>query len=214
MTAQASQPANARKKLTIGLTGGIGCGKSTVAELFAKLGVIIIDTDEIAHLLTQAGGIAIPAIRSAFGADYLTSDGALDRARMRHTIFADASAKIKLESILHPLIRSDCESRMTRHNEAPYLILVVPLLFENPSFLRMIQRVLLVNCSEQQQINRVMQRSALSEPEIRAIIAQQLPGAERIARSDDIIQNDGTCDELTLKVLALHQYYLNITTTI
>ncbi len=198
------------KILCVGLTGGIGCGKSTVAQLFAKLGAGIIDTDAIAHQLTQPGGEAIPAIRAAFGATYLTPAGALDRTRMRHTIFSDTTARLKLESILHPLIRSGCESRMANRKDAPYLILVVPLLFESPSFLRLIQRVLLVNCSIQQQISRVMQRSGLSESEIRAIIAQQLPQAERIARSDDIIQNDSTCDALEHQVAALHQRYLNI----
>ena len=202
------------KILCVGLTGGIGCGKSTVAQLFARLGAGIIDTDAIAHQLTQAGGEAIPAIRAAFGAAYLTPAGALDRTRMRHTIFSDATARRKLESILHPLILSHCELQLAERSDASYLILVAPLLLENPAFLHLIQRVLLVSCSIQQQISRVMQRSGLSEPEIRAIIAQQLPQAERIARSDDIIQNDGTCDALEHQVLALHQYYLNITTTI
>ncbi len=202
------------KILCVGLTGGIGCGKSTVAQLFARLGAGIIDTDAIAHQLTQAGGEAIPAIRAAFGAAYLTPAGALDRTLMRHTIFSDAAARRKLESILHPLILSHCELQLAERSDASYLILVAPLLLENPAFLHLIQRVLLVSCSIQQQISRVMQRSGLSEPEIRAIIAQQLPQAERIARSDDIIQNDGTCDALEHQVLALHQYYLNITTTI
>ena len=202
------------KILCVGLTGGIGCGKSTVAQLFARLGAGIIDTDAIAHQLTQAGGEAIPAIRAAFGAAYLTPAGALDRTRMRHTIFSNAAARRTLESILHPLILSHCELQLAERSDASYLILVAPLLLENPAFLHLIQRVLLVSCSIQQQISRVMQRSGLSEPEIRAIIAQQLPQAERIARSDDIIQNDGTCDALEHQVLALHQYYLNITTTI
>lgn len=212
MTTQAPQFATIRKKLIIGLTGGIGCGKSTVAQLFANFGAGIIDTDKIAHQLTQAEGLAITAIRSAFGADYLTPDGALNRSKMRLTIFSDAASKLKLENILHPLILSQCKSQQSELSNAPYLILVAPLLLENPSFLHLIQRVLLVNCSEEKQISRVMQRSGLSAPEIRAIIAQQLSYTERIARSDDIIQNDGVCDDLAPQVLALHQYYLNITT--
>ncbi len=208
MTAPSSRLVTTR--LCVGLTGGIGCGKSTVAQLFAKLGAAIIDTDEISHQLTQQDGAAIPLIRAAFGTDYITAAGTLDRARMRQLIFADKAAKLKLENILHPLIRAHSKLLLSAHTDAPYLILVVPLLFETPAFLHLIQRVLLVNCSLQNQIARVMQRSGLSESEIRAIIAQQLSQTERIARSDDIIQNDGACDDLMNQVTALHQRYLNI----
>lgn len=196
--------------LCIGLTGGIGCGKSTVARLFESHGAGIIDTDAIAHQLTQAGGQAIPLIRTAFGADYLTDTGSLDRAGMRRLIFADADARHKLEAILHPQILAACLSRLQSFPRAPYVILMVPLLLENPGFMQLVQRVLLVNCAEKNQIERVKQRSQLDETEIRAIIAQQLAPEIRIARADDIIQNDGTRDELTHQVAALHDRYLSL----
>ncbi len=194
----------------IGLTGGIGCGKNTVARLFETLGAVIIDTDVIAHHLTLPGGQAIAAVSAGFGADYLTPEGAMDRSRMRHLVFTDQCAKSKLENILHPLILTACKEQLTAASHAPYTILMAPLLLDCPAFLKLVQRVLLVDCSEQNQIFRVMQRSRLDESEIRAIIALQLSQTERRARADDIIQNDGTIDELTDQVATLHPYYLNI----
>ena len=198
------------KTLCIGLTGGIGCGKSTVARLFEDLGAVIIDADLISHQLTQAGGQAIPPVRAAFGAAYLTPAGALDRARMRQLIVADADARRKLENILHPLILVACKEQLAAPDRAPYTVLMAPLLLECPEFLKLVQRVLLVDCTGQNQIARVMQRSGLTEPEIRAIIALQLPQSERLARADDVIQNDGACDDLKNQVAALHRYYLGI----
>jgi len=210
-----STPANTiiplqQAPLCIGLTGGIGCGKSTVAHLFESHGAGIVDTDAIAHQLTQAGGQAIPQIRAAFGADYLTDTGALDRAGMRQLIFSDADARHKLEALLHPQILAACLSLLQSFSRAPYVILMVPLLLENPSFMQLVQRVLLVDCTEKNQVERVKQRSQLDETEIRAIIAQQLAPEIRIARADDIIQNDGTRDELTHQVAALHDRYLSL----
>jgi dephospho-CoA kinase len=194
----------------IGLTGGIGCGKSTVARLFEALGTAIIDTDAIAHQLTQAHGIAIPLISERFGNDYLTPNGALDRSKMRHLIYNDVKSKAKLEAILHPLILTQCMEQLERQHHAPYAILMAPLLLENPAFLRLVQRVLLIDCTIQNQISRVSQRSGLVEAEIRAIIASQMPQTERIARAHDIIRNDGTLDDLTNQVAGLHQLYLSI----
>jgi dephospho-CoA kinase len=198
-------------RLCIGLTGGIGCGKSTVAQLFAAQGAFIIDTDIIAHQLTQTGGIAIAAIRDAFGADYITSLGALDRTRMRQLIFADKDAKKKLEKILHPLILEASKSLINQiDTKNTYAILVAPLLLESPEFLQLVQRVLVIECSEKQQISRVMQRSGLNEIEIRAIIAQQVSSAERLERADDLIQNDGLREDLNNQVSALHQHYFSL----
>lgn len=195
-------------RLCIGLTGGIGSGKSTVARLFTALGVNVVDTDEIAHQLTQADGLAIPMIRAGFGDEYITTAGTLDRSRMRQLIFSESAAKQKLESILHPLILSQSIARLTDCPDAPYAILMAPLLLESPSFLRQVGRVLVVNCTEQNQILRVKQRSGLDEPEICAIIARQISSAERLARADDIIQNDGTQADLVTQVASLHQQYL------
>ncbi|MDO8351120.1 MAG: dephospho-CoA kinase [Gallionella sp.] len=197
-------------QLCIGLTGGIGCGKSTVARLFESQGAGIIDTDALARQLTQPDGQAISLIRAAFGADYLTDTGALDRARMRKLIFSDADARHKLENILHPQILALVKSRLQTITRAPYVILMVPLLLENPGFMQLVQRVLLVDCTERNQIERVRQRSQLDETEIRAIIAQQAAPEIRIARADDIIQNDGTRDELENQVAAMHNCYLRL----
>ncbi len=197
--------------LCIGLTGGIGCGKSTVAQLFEAQGASIIDTDAIAHQLTQPEGLAIAPIRATFGTDYLTTTGAMDRTRMRQLIFADQNAKQKLQEILHPLILETSKIYINQSDtKLPYLILAVPLLLESPSFLRLVQRILVVDCSEKNQISRVMQRNQLKENEIRAIIAQQASSADRLARADDIIQNDGVRENLKNQVATLHQRYLNI----
>ena len=193
----------------VGLTGGIGSGKSTVARLFAVLGVNVVDTDDIAHQLTQAQGLAIPLIRADFGAEYITTTGSLDRTRMRQLIFTESAAKQKLENILHPLILAQSIARLADSPDAPYAILMAPLLLESPSFLQLVGRVLVVNCTEQNQILRVMQRSGLDDPEICAIIAQQISSAERLACADDIIQNDGTEADLVNQVASLHQQYLN-----
>jgi dephospho-CoA kinase len=195
-------------RLCIGLTGGIGSGKSTVARLFTALGVNVVDTDEIAHQLTQTDGLAIPMIRAEFGDEYITTVGTLDRSRMRQLVFSENAAKQKLENILHPLILAQSVAMLADCPDAPYAILMAPLLLESPSFLQQVGRVLVVNCTEQNQILRVKQRSGLDEPEICAIIARQISSAERLARADDIIQNDGTQADLVNQVAALHQQYL------
>jgi dephospho-CoA kinase len=194
-------------RLIVGLTGGIGCGKSTVAGLFAEHGAGIIDTDAISHQLTRPGGAAIPAIRAAFGNRYIADDGALNRAGMRELIFSDAAAKHRLESILHPLIREQAELQLQQRQTGPYVILVVPLLAESPAFRRMVQRVLVVDCDEQTQIRRVTGRSSMAEAEVRAIIAGQTPRAERLQLADDVIHNDAGLDSLAGQVAALHRSY-------
>lgn len=194
--------------LVIGLTGGIGSGKSTVAGLFAAQGAAIIDTDAIAHGLTRIGGIAIPAIRAAFGDRYIAEDGALDRAQMRTLVFSDPTARQRLEGLLHPLILSLAESELAQNADAPYAILVVPLLPQAAAFRRLVQRVLVVDCDEATQLARVVQRSGLREAEARAIVASQTPRAERLKLADDIIRNDGDLDALADQVDALHRHYL------
>lgn len=192
----------------IGLTGGIGCGKSTVARMFAAHGATIIDTDEISHALTQAHGAAIAPIAATLGCEYIDSAGALDRAKTRQLIFSDQAARQRLEAILHPLILREVEIALRQCAEAAYAMIVVPLLFESPAFMRLVQRVLVVDCEEQVQVARVMQRSRLSEPEVRAIIASQTPRAERLRRADDLIRNDGGPERLEIQVTDLHKHYL------
>ena len=193
--------------LIVGLTGGIGSGKSTVAALFAEHGAGIIDTDAIAHRLTQAGGEAIAAIRAAFGNGYLTVDGALDRAKMRELIFSDAAAKQRLEQILHPLIFEHAKAQLRELRAKPYILIVVPLLPESRNFRQLVQRVLVVDCDENTQVMRVVARSRLTEAEVRAIIGRQTPRTERLRLADDVIHNDAGLDTLAVQVAALHARY-------
>ncbi|HUW25319.1 MAG TPA: dephospho-CoA kinase [Gallionella sp.] len=198
----------AQDRLMVGLTGGIGSGKSTVAALFAERGAGIIDTDAIAHYLTQVNGTAIPSIRTAFGNDYFTNSGTLDRARMRGLIFSDATAKQRLEQILHPLIFEQAKAQLQQLRDKPYVIVVVPLLPESRSFRNLVQRVLVVDCDKETQIARVIGRSRMTEQEVRAIIARQTPRAERLQLADDVIRNDTGLDNLAEQVATLHQHYL------
>jgi len=193
----------------IGLTGGIGCGKSTVATLFQTLGIPVIDSDIISHQLTQSGGKAIPLIKEAFGTSVIDTQGALDRPAMRQRVFSDPTAMQQLEAILHPLIRSEMLDQAQATPPAPYLILVVPLLFEASNYRELVQRALVVDCPEEMQVARTMQRSGLTEEEVRTIMAQQLSRAERLARADDILENAGNPDVLRAKVLELHRFYLD-----
>lgn len=194
--------------LCIGLTGGIGCGKSTVAELFAALGSQIIDTDVIAHQLTQKNGIALPALHAEFGVAYFHADGSLNRAALRDLIFSQPAAKLTLEAILHPLILQQVTLQLARLSNARYTLIVVPLLLQNPDFLQLVQRVLVVDCDESTQIQRVIQRSQLSAPQIKNIIAQQTPRASQLAAADDIITNQLDLTQLSSQVRRLHDIYL------
>ena len=150
------------------LTGGIGSGKSSVAEVFAEMGATVIDTDAIAHRLTAPGHAGSLAVASAFGATYLRADGALDRDRMRELVFSDATAKKKLVGLLHPLIRAEVETAV-RAAQTPLVALVVPLLIETGAYRELAQRTLVVDCSEEQQVARVRQRSGLTDDSIRKI---------------------------------------------
>jgi len=197
------------KPYTIGLTGGIGSGKSAVAALFAKRGIAVIDTDEIAHELTRPGGAAIEPIRAAFGAGAIGADGALDRARMRKRVFGNLAEKKKLEAILHPFIREESLRRGERADSA-YAILVVPLLAEGGIDRSRYQRVLVVDCAEAQQIERVMRRSGLPEKEVRDILASQVTRKQRLALADDVIDNRGPPEALEAQVTRLNEKYLTL----
>jgi dephospho-CoA kinase len=192
---------------SVGLTGGIGCGKSTVADLFAALGATIVDTDVIAHALTAPQGAAMPAIVAEFGPDFAQPDGALDRARMRTLVFSDATARARLEAILHPRIRAATEAAGKAATGA-YVIYVVPLLIESGSWRERVTRVLAIDCSEDTQVARVMQRSHLSADEVRAIMATQVTRARRLAEADDVVDNDAGLEALRTQVQALHERYL------
>ena len=195
----------------VGLTGGIGSGKSAAADLFAAHGVAVVDTDAIAHALSKAGGAAMPAIRAEFGAAVVAADGALDRAAMRAIVFADESTKTsarkRLEAILHPLIRAESERQLAAA-AAPYAMLVVPLLIESGSYRERVDRVAVVDCREETQIARVMSRNGLARAEIERILAAQATRAERLAAADDIIDNDGEIAALPPRIERLHADYL------
>jgi dephospho-CoA kinase len=189
----------------VGLTGGIGSGKSTVADMFAALGARIIDTDLISRQLTQAGGAAIPSIREAFGAGVIDTQGALDRAEMRKLIFSHPDKKQRLEAILHPLILAQAKQQATSPTDAPYTLVVVPLLFENRHYSDWLHRVITVDCPEDVQIGRTMQRSQLDEAAVRAIMAQQLSREARLTLSDEKIINNGSLDDLKKQVVGMHR---------
>lgn len=191
----------------VGLTGGIGAGKSTVERLFAELGIPCVDTDVIAHQLTAPGGAAIAAIRSAFGDEAIAANGAMDRAVMRARVFAEPALRQRLEAILHPLIRQE-SLRQLAVLQAPYVLLGVPLLFETHLFDGVVQRSLLVDCAEQVQQERVMARSGLDAAQVAAIMAAQMSRAQRRLLADDVIDNSGDEAALALQVHDKHRYYL------
>lgn len=192
----------------VGLTGGIGSGKSTVADLFAAHGVPLVDTDLIAHRITAPHGIAMPQIAAEFGDSFVAADGSLDRARMRTLVFSDEGARKRLEGITHPLIRAETE-REQREAQGPYVIAVVPLLVESGNWKTRVNRVLTVDCSVETQIARVMSRNGFSREQVLAIIARQATREARLAAADDIIDNDNApLDALKAQVDAQHRVYL------
>ncbi len=196
--------------LLIGMTGGIGSGKTTVAELFARLGARIIDTDELSRNLTQADGAAITPIRAAFGGAYIDADGAMDRKRMRELVFSTPEAKTRLEAILHPLIFAQAQQQAALPTAAPYTVLVVPLLTESGSYRKLVQRILVVDCPEETQLQRTMQRSGLERAAALSIMAHQAGRGERLRQADDVILNDGSLEDLSAQVGKMHEKYLSL----
>jgi len=211
----------------VGLTGGIGSGKSTVAERFTAHGVPVIDTDVIAHDLTAPArgtppdtrpvgglgavpdGAALAAIRAAFGEAVMQADGTLDRAALRRRVFSDSVARHKLEAILHPLIRQQVEQALaTLAVTAPYALIVIPLLVETGAYRDVLNRVLVVDCPEDMQIARVMARSGLTRDEVAAILAAQASRSERLAAADDVIRNAALPAAIDAEVASLHRRYL------
>lgn len=190
----------------IGLTGGIGCGKSTVADGFAARGAGIVDTDAIAHALTGAQGAAMPALVDAFGPGCMAPDGSMDRPAMRARVFGNPADKARLEAILHPMIQAETLAQAEACS-APYVLIVVPLLVESGHWKQKVARVLVVDCLETTQLARVMARSSLPEQQVRAIMATQATRAERLGQADDVIHNDGGLDELTPQIDGLHRFY-------
>jgi dephospho-CoA kinase len=193
----------------VGLTGGIGSGKSAAADEFARLGATVVDTDAIAHELTAPGGAALPGIARLFGEEFIAPDGAMDRKRVRELVFADPEAKRRLEALLHPLIRAESARRIAAAT-GPYVVHAVPLLIESPDYRARVQRVLVVDCPEAIQVERAQRRSGLSAEEVRAIARSQVSREARLAAADDVIDNSGTIAALRKQVAKLHARYLEL----
>lgn len=196
------------RPLRIGLTGGIASGKTTVANFFSDLGAPVIDTDIIAREVVAAGAPALDEIRSVFGEDVFNDDGTLDRKAMRKLIFADSDKRRQLESILHPRIR-EATIEQAAAVTFPYMIIVVPLLVESP-MRDYVDRVLVVDCSADIQMQRLVSRDADDEEQARRIIASQASREERLAIADDVVLNDGDLDDTRVRVEALHHEYLGL----
>jgi dephospho-CoA kinase len=179
----------------VGLTGGIGSGKSAVADRLAAQGAVVVDTDAISRELTAAGGAAMEPLARAFGPAAIAGDGGLDRAAMRRRVFADAGERRRLEAILHPLIREESARRLAGA-KGPYAVLVVPLFFESGAWAGRVGRVVVVDCPEDLQVSRTVARSGLSEPEVRAIMATQWPRWRRLQAADAVIWNGGSLEAL------------------
>lgn len=197
--------------LKIGLTGGIGSGKSYVAEILGQAGAAIIDTDEIAHALTAPGGVAIAAIEASFGPSFITNEGALDRARMRAHVFGDEAARAQLQAILHPMIGEETR-RQAGLAVCHYTVFVVPLLVESGRWLNQVDRVCVVDCDRDTQISRVQARNGLSHAQVEQILNAQVSREKRLSVAHDVILNDGTVSHefLRQQVLGLHQQWCNL----
>ena len=191
----------------VGLTGGIGSGKSAAASEFERLGAVLVDTDAIAHELTRPGGQAISEVERIFGPDVIGPSGAMDRNKMRERVFADPVARKALEALLHPLIREESRARIAAAR-GPYVIHVVPRLIESADYRSRVDRILVIDSPEELQVERVRARSGLSADEVRAIVASQATRAARLAAADDVIENRGTIDALRKQVAAFHEKYL------
>ena len=196
----------------IGLTGGIGSGKTAVSDLLGKLGAGVIDTDLISHQITAPGGRAIPLIAKEFGADFIDPQGALDRPKMRALVFADSNARQALEKLTHPLIQQETAKQAFElaKSGAPYLVFVVPLLIESGSWVNLIDYLIVVNCPEETQIQRVMHRSNMTRLDVENILKAQTSRKVRLAAANAVIENQGSLDELKSEVLRLHQELLKI----
>ena len=194
---------NAAPVRRIGLTGGIGSGKSTVARVLVDCGAVLVDTDAIARSLTLPGGAAIDAIRSSFGPGMINAEGALDRDRMRERVFADPGAKARLEGILHPMIGAQAHAQAAAAGDR-VVVFDVPLLAESSRWRRIVERIVVVDCEEDTQCRRVVQRSGWTEAAVRAVIVQQARRPSRRALADAIVYNDSiTAEQLTLQVRTL-----------
>ncbi|HAT38922.1 MAG TPA: dephospho-CoA kinase [Polynucleobacter sp.] len=196
----------------IGLTGGVGSGKTAVSDMLAQLGAGVVDTDQIAHQITSPNGVAVPLIKKQFGSDFLDPVGALDRSKMRHLVFANPEARKRLEAITHPLIRIESARQAQRllRKHVPYVVFAVPLLIESGNWRQLIDYLVVVDCLKETQIERVMHRSNLPRNEVEKILEAQANRNERLKSADFIIENQGTLQQLQAEAPQLHQKFLQI----
>jgi dephospho-CoA kinase len=194
----------------VGLTGGIGSGKTAVSDMLRALGAGVIDTDLISHQITAPGGEAIPFITKMFGMELINSQGALNRPKMRALVFSDPKARYSLEQITHPLIQQEAAKQAFElaKSGAPYLVFVVPLLIESGLWIRLIDHLVVLDCPEETQIQRVMHRSNMTRADVENVLKAQTSRDTRIAAANAVIENQGSLDELKPKVLKLHQEIL------
>jgi dephospho-CoA kinase len=198
------------KPLHLGLTGGIGSGKSTVATMLVACGAVLVDTDAIAHALTAPHGAALPALEREFGPEIIDADGAMDRARMRSLAFGDTSARRRLESILHPMIGHEAQRQADLSGGRP-VVFDVPLLSAASPWRQRVNRLLVVDCREDTQVQRVMQRSGWSAEQVQRVMEQQTPRAARRAIADAVIFNDGLAlGALNAQVTVLWQHWIRL----
>ena len=198
---------------TVGLTGGIGSGKTTIANMFAELGAYLVDTDLIAHALTKENGTAISAIENAFGSDFILPSGAMNREKMRQHVFSQPNEKKRLEAILHPLIREKTEAA-AKDSTGIYTIFVVPLLVESGSWKLRVSRVLVIDCSEQTQLQRVMNRNGMTQDQVLAIMQTQASRDQRLSAADDVIVSEESLDKIKAEVRRLHDKYVKLSTDV
>jgi dephospho-CoA kinase len=191
--------------MIIGLTGGIGSGKSAVERLWTSKGLPVLDTDHVSKALTAAGGRAMPELIHQFGQEYVDQSGALDRNKMRALVFADASARVKLETVLHRMILEQCEQWFILQKHEPIAVLAVPLLFERGNLLRYVDRSVVVDCQTSTQIDRVMRRSNLNNEAVEAVMRTQLTRLQRLAKADEIIDNEQSLADLEANAMACLQ---------
>jgi dephospho-CoA kinase len=190
----------------VGLTGGIGSGKTAVADAFTRLGIEVVDTDQLAHRLSAAGQPGFETIRAALPDVPLRPDGEIDRAALRRMVFADPHARTRLENVLHPLIGAEARRQITRWT-GPYGVVVVPLLLEREGLRSVIDRILVVDCPEDDQVRRVAARSGLAPSDVRAIMATQVTRERRLAAADDVIDNSGAPEAIAPQVRSLDRRY-------
>ena len=197
--------------LKIGLTGGIGSGKSTVTKIFSNLGITIIDADIIAHQLTQSESDSFKEIKQLFGDDFITHDGELDRKKIAQKVFSKPSTKTALERILHPKIKQQILQEIKESHSSHYIILAIPLLMES-DFTDLVDRTLVIDSNDDIRIKRIQQRDTRSEKQIRDIMANQIDRKHRLQRADDILNNNGNLDDLNSAVSHLHKQYMAMAT--